>query len=316
MAGQTSGTTCPRGQSDHGNRCYRFHSLPIPVCESLRFFRLPVNTSGQRGVSRRYNPKLLFRLQNGNTTMEAMLTTEALIALLTLTSLELVLGIDNVIFIAILCGKLPEKDRDRARTLGLLLAVVSRILLVLAIGWVMGLSRVLFRIESTPITGKDVILILGGLFLIFKATKEIHHKLEHARSTQTQPPQQSSLGTVLVQVLMIDVVFSLDSVITAVGITEDLAQPIPVMITAILLSIAGMLAFSRAIVLFIERNPAIKILALSFLMLIGVLLVADGFGHHIPKGYIYSAMAFSFFVEMLQLWTTTPRKSESRESSH
>ncbi|MEI7698805.1 MAG: TerC family protein [Planctomycetia bacterium] len=248
--------------------------------------------------------------------MNALLTPEALIALLTLTSLELVLGIDNVIFIAILCGKLPEKDRDRARTMGLLLAVVSRILLVLAIGWVMSLTKVLFHLGSSPITGKDLILIFGGLFLVFKATKEIHHKLEHSRNENSPAPRMASFAAVLTQILMIDVVFSLDSVITAVGMTEGLKHPIPIMITAILLSVAGMLAFSRSIVLFIERNPTIKILALSFLMLIGVLLVAEGFGHHIPKGYIYFAMSFSFFVEMLQLWTTKPAKSQSGESGY
>lgn len=238
--------------------------------------------------------------------MGEYLNGESLAALLTLTSLELVLGIDNVIFIAILCGRLPEKDRDRARTMGLLLAVVSRIMLVLAIGWVMGLTKVLFRMGGSAITGKSLILILGGLFLVFKATKEIHHKMADARSEHSAAPKVSTLSAVLVQILMIDVVFSLDSVITAVGMTGGLAHPIPIMVTAIILSVIGMLVFSKAIVVFIERNPTVKILALSFLMLIGVLLVAEGFDHHVPKGYVYFAMSFSFIVEMLQLWTLKP----------
>ncbi|MFO0535911.1 MAG: TerC family protein [Planctomyces sp.] len=234
--------------------------------------------------------------------MGEILTGQGMAALLTLTSLELVLGIDNVIFIAILCGRLPERDRDRARRLGLGLAVVSRILLVLAIGWVMGLKEPLFRLIGREVTGKDLILILGGVFLIFKATKEIHHRVQQARVDSSGAKKVVSLASVLFQILLIDVVFSIDSVITAVGMTEDLPNPIPVMITAILLSVAGMLMFSRAIVLFIERNPTFKVLALAFLMLIGVLLVGDGFGHHIPKGYVYFAMAFSFAVELLQMW--------------
>jgi predicted tellurium resistance membrane protein TerC len=147
-----------------------------------------------------------------------------------------------------------------------------------------------------------LILILGGVFLIFKATKEIHHRVQQARVDSSGAKKVVSLASVLFQILLIDVVFSIDSVITAVGMTEDLPNPIPVMITAILLSVGGMLMFSRAIVLFIERNPTFKVLALAFLMLIGVLLVGDGFGHHIPKGYVYFAMAFSFAVELLQMW--------------
>lgn len=235
--------------------------------------------------------------------MNEYFNTESLAALLTLTSLELVLGIDNIIFIAILCGRLPEAARDKARKMGLSLAVVSRILLVLAIGWVMSLTKVLFHFMGHGITGKDVILIAGGLFLLFKATREIHHRIQDAQSEQNTPVVTASLSSVLAQILLIDVVFSLDSVITAVGMTQGLKHPIPVMVTAILLSVAGMLIFSKAIVTFVERNPAIKILALSFLMLIGLLLMAEGFGHHIPKGYVYFAMCFSFFVELLQLWS-------------
>jgi predicted tellurium resistance membrane protein TerC len=242
--------------------------------------------------------------------------TPSLIALLTLTSLEIVLGIDNIIFIAILAGRTEESQRDRARRLGLLLAVVSRVALVLAIGWVMTLTRELFNLFGRGFTGKDLILIAGGGFLMFKATREIHHKMQTARSSDERPPGLISLQSVLLQVLMIDVVFSLDSVITAVGMTGDLKHPIPVMIAAILLSVAAMLVFSKAIVLFIEKNPAIKILALSFLLLIGMLLVAEGCGQHINKGYVYFAMAFSFGVEMLQLWTVRPTSPQAPESQY
>ncbi len=248
--------------------------------------------------------------------MGEYLNGESLAALLTLTSLELVLGIDNVIFIAILCGKLPESQRDRARTLGLLLAVVSRILLVLAIGWVMTLTTDLFTVLGEPISGKDLILIFGGLFLVFKGTREIHHKVQDARSDDQKIITSSTLTAVLIQVLMIDVVFSLDSVITAVGMTAGIKHPIPIMVTAILLSVVGMLVFSKAIVVFIERNPTIKILALSFLLLIGMLLMAEGFGHHIPKGYVYFAMAFSFAVDMLQLWTVKPAKRHITDTQY
>lgn len=248
--------------------------------------------------------------------MSDFLNGESLAALLTLTSLEMVLGIDNVIFIAILCGKLPESQRDKARTLGLLLAVVSRIMLVLAIGWVMTLTKDLFEVFNHKITGKDLILIFGGLFLLYKGTHEIHNKMQDARNDDLKPTKGSTLRAVLIQILLIDVVFSLDSVITAVGMTEGLKRPIPIMVTAIILSVIGMLIFSKAIVVFIEKNPTIKILALSFLMLIGLLLIAEGFGHHIPKGYVYFAMCFSFIVEMLQLWTLKPRKPAVQESQY
>lgn len=248
--------------------------------------------------------------------MQDFLTGESLAALLTLTSLEMVLGIDNVIFIAILCGRLPEKERDKARTLGLLLAVVSRILLVLAIGWVMTLTKGLFRMLGHEVTGKDLILIFGGLFLLYKGTKEIHHKMQDSRTEDSAPRKISTLGAVLFQILMIDVVFSLDSVITAVGMTGGLKHPIPIMVAAIILSVIGMLVFSKAIVVFIEKNPTVKILALSFLMLIGLLLMAEGFGHHVPKGYVYFAMCFSFFVEMLQLWTLRPPKPKAPDRQY
>lgn len=248
--------------------------------------------------------------------MGDFLNGESLAALLTLTSLEMVLGIDNVIFIAILAGKLPEAQRDKARKLGLMLAVVSRIMLVLAIGWVMTLTKDLFTVLGEPISGKDLILIFGGLFLVYKGTHEIHNKMQAVRNDDSRPSKVSTLRAVLFQVLMIDVVFSLDSVITAVGMTTELKHPIPIMVTAIFLSVLGMLVFSKAIVVFIEKNPTIKILALSFLLLIGMLLTAEGFGHHVPKGYLYFAMSFSFIVEMLQLWTLKTPAPPAPESQY
>jgi predicted tellurium resistance membrane protein TerC len=233
--------------------------------------------------------------------MTEYLTTESLMALLTLTSLEVVLGIDNVIFIAILAGKLPEDQRDYARKMGLAVAVVSRAILVLAIGVVMQLNQPLFSVFGTGFSGKDLILILGGLFLLAKATYEIHNKVENTEASHGATPPITSMRAVLTQVLIVDVVFSLDSVITAVGMTEGLASPIPIMIAAIVISVIVMLVFSKAIITFIEQNPAIKILALSFLLLIGTLLVAEGFHQTIPKGYVYFAMAFSLGVEVLQM---------------
>ena len=231
---------------------------------------------------------------------------EAMIALFTLTSLEIVLGIDNVIFIAILAGKLPESQRDYARKMGLTLAVASRAILVLAIGLVMQLNHPLFSVFGTGFSGKDIILVLGGLFLLGKATYEIHRKIEHASDPESAATGVATLKAVLIQVLIVDVVFSLDSVITAVGMTEGLKNPIPIMIAAIAISVVVMLIFSKAIVSFIERHPALKILALSFLLLIGTLLVAEGFHQKIPKGYVYFAMAFCLSVELLQMKSAKP----------
>jgi predicted tellurium resistance membrane protein TerC len=227
---------------------------------------------------------------------EVLFTSENLVALGTLTAMETVLGIDNVVFIAILASRLPPEQRDRARVIGLTLAVVARVLLLLSISWVMGLTKELFSVMGHSVTGKDLVLILGGGFLIYKATKEIHHKVEGVADSERVAKKVSFAG-VIFQILIMDLVFSLDSVITAVGMSES----IPVMITAVIISIGIMIAFSGHIVRFIDKHPSIKVLALSFLLLIGVMLVAEGFGHHIPKGYIYSAMAFSLVVEMLNL---------------
>ncbi|MCY2961154.1 MAG: TerC family protein [Planctomycetota bacterium] len=229
--------------------------------------------------------------------MAEILTTDNLIALLTLTLLEIVLGIDNIVFISILTGKLPKAEQPRAWRLGLFLAMFMRIGLLLSLSWVMSLTATLFAPFGHDISGRDLILLLGGLFLVAKATWEIHDKLEGGGEHGGGGRAAASFASVIVQILLLDLVFSLDSVITAVG----MASHVYVMITAVVISIAIMLLFAQAIGSFVERHPTIKMLALSFLILIGVLLVADGLGQHIPKGYVYFAMAFSLGVEMLNL---------------
>jgi predicted tellurium resistance membrane protein TerC len=221
---------------------------------------------------------------------------EGWIALATLTVLEIVLGIDNIIFISILAGKLQLADRARARRLGLSLAMFIRILLLLSITWVMGLTAPLFAVLGTEISGRDIILIVGGLFLLGKSTLEIHEKLEGVEG-HGSAKVAASFAAVIVQILLLDIVFSLDSVITAVGMADDVA----VMILAVMIAVGVMLVSAGTISEFVERHPTVKILALSFLLLIGVSLIAEGFEQHIPKGYIYFAMAFSVFVEMINL---------------
>jgi predicted tellurium resistance membrane protein TerC len=228
--------------------------------------------------------------------MEHLLTTENFVAFLTLAALEIVLGIDNVVFISILAGKLPEADRPRARRLGLGLAMFMRIALLLAISWVMGLTKPLFSLAEHAFSGRDLILLVGGLFLIAKSTHEIHDKLEGGHP-EGAAPKAPNLKAVIVQILLLDIVFSLDSVITAVG----MAKHVEIMIAAVVASVGVMLAFSGKISGFIERHPTMKMLALSFLLLIGVMLLLEGFGKHVEKGYIYAAMAFSLFVEMLNI---------------
>ncbi len=221
---------------------------------------------------------------------------EAWIALATLTLLEIVLGVDNIIFISILVGRLPAAQRDRTRTIGLALAMVSRILLLLSITWVMRLTEPLFSIFGSEISGRDLILIVGGLFLIGKSTHEIHGSLEGHENGHSKG-EGSSFLSVLAQIAVIDIVFSLDSVITAVG----LAKHIPVMIIAVVIAVGVMMFSARALGNFVDRRPTVKMLALSFLILIGVSLFSEGLELHIPKGYIYFAMAFSVAVEMLNL---------------
>lgn len=218
------------------------------------------------------------------------------ISLLTLTVLEIVLGIDNVVFISILAGKLPPEQQEKARRVGLSLALITRVLLLFGLTWVMGLSKPLFSAFEHAFTGRDLILISGGLFLLGKATHEIHEKLEGEDGRVTNAMAASFTG-IIIQILLLDVVFSLDSVITAVG----MAQRVAVMIAAVVIAVGFMLAFSGHVSRFIERHPTFKMLALSFLLLIGVVLVADGFGQHIQKGYVYFAMAFSVIVEILNL---------------
>jgi len=229
--------------------------------------------------------------------MEWMTSAEGWVALLTLTALEIVLGIDNIIFISILAGKLPERDRDRARKTGLSLAMIIRILLLLSITWVMGLTRPLFELFAHPVSGRDLILLVGGIFLIGKSTLEIHEKLEGEDSHGAAGGRARSFGAIIVQILLLDIVFSLDSVITAVGMADDVA----IMIAAVVIAVGVMLVAAGVISEFVERHPTVKMLALSFLLLIGVSLTAEGFGQHVPKGYIYFAMGFSVFVEMINL---------------
>jgi predicted tellurium resistance membrane protein TerC len=211
--------------------------------------------------------------------------------------MEIVLGIDNVIFISILVDKLPTGQQAKARRLGLALALILRLALLFAITWVMGLTSPLFEILGKGFTGRDVILLGGGLFLIVKATREVHENLEVVHEQHHAPSGRSAFGIVLVQILALDIVFSLDSVITAVG----MAQHISVMVVAMVVAVGVMLAFSGSIAAFVNRHPSMKMLALSFLLLIGVVLVADGMGQHVGKGYIYFAMAFSFGVELLNM---------------
>jgi predicted tellurium resistance membrane protein TerC len=221
---------------------------------------------------------------------------EAWIALGTLTALEIVLGIDNIIFISILVGRLPQHQRELGRRVGIGLAMLTRLGLLFSIAWVMSLKETWFTVLAQDISGRDVILILGGLFLLFKATHEIHNSLEGVEE-DTKVPVVAGLGSVLVQIAILDIVFSLDSVITAVGLVEHVS----IMAIAIILAVVVMLMAAKSIGDFVDRHPTIKILALSFLILVGVTLIVEGFDVHVPKGYIYFAMAFSVIVEMLNI---------------
>ena len=228
--------------------------------------------------------------------MSALLTADGLIALLTLTFLEVVLGVDNVIFISILSGKLPANQQDKARRTGLLAAMGMRILLLLSITWIMRLTNPLFSVFGRAISGRDLILITGGLFLIYKSTVEIHDKLEGEEghgSTRVKP----SFGAVILNIMLLDIVFSLDSVITAVGMADDIS----VMVAAGVIAVGIMMFMAAPISTFVGKHPTVKVLALSFLLMIGVALIGDGFSFHIPKGYIYVSMAFSVFVEVLNI---------------
>jgi predicted tellurium resistance membrane protein TerC len=236
--------------------------------------------------------------------MEWILDPQIWIGLLTLTALEIVLGIDNIVFISILAGRLPKEKQKQARLCGLSLAMIMRVLLLLSLSWVMHLTQPLFSLGSFAVTGRALILILGGLFLLAKSTREIHHHVEGG-DEHGAGPRRVSFASVLVQIVLLDIVFSLDSVITAVGMVDEIG----VMIAAVIAAIVVMLVFSGVISVFIQRHPTLKMLALSFLLLIGVNLIGEGLGFHIPKGYTYFAMGFSLAVEMLNL---TVRKRERR----
>jgi predicted tellurium resistance membrane protein TerC len=236
--------------------------------------------------------------------MEWLTDSEIWIGLITLTALEIVLGIDNIVFISILSGKLPARSRNRARQWGLALAMIMRVLLLLSLSWIMGLTRPLFSIVGFDVSGRALILFFGGLFLLAKSTREIHHRIEGS-DEHSAGATRASFSGVLVQILLLDIVFSLDSVITAVGMVDE----IPVMIVAVVVAVAVMMIFSGIISDFIQRHPTLKMLAISFLLLIGVNLIGEGLGFHIPKGYTYFAMGFSLGVEMLNLWVRKRKRS-------
>ena len=228
--------------------------------------------------------------------IELLSDPQAWIAFLTLTALELVLGIDNIIFISILVDKLPPGQRDIARRIGLFLAMFMRVGLLLVLAWIVGLTKPLFTILEFKISGRDLILILGGLFLLWKSTKEIHQLLE-GEEGEASSAVRATFSQIILQIVIIDIVFSLDSIITAVGMVSD----VTIMIAAVIASVGLMMFFAGPIGRFVSAHPTVKMLALAFLLVIGVVLIADGMGNHVPKGYVYFAMAFSVFVEVLNL---------------
>lgn len=229
--------------------------------------------------------------------LELLTDPQAWIAFLTLTALELVLGIDNIIFISILVEKLPKEKREFARRLGLFLAMFMRIGLLATLAWIASMTAPLFSIGEQSFSGRDIILLAGGIFLIWKSVQEIHQLLEGEEEGSVNKAVAHTFMGIIVQIIIIDLVFSLDSIITAVGMVKEL----PIMIAAVIAAVALMIAFAGTIGRFIENHPTIKMLALAFLLVVGVVLVADGLGHHVPKGYIYAAMAFSIIVESLNI---------------
>ena len=227
-------------------------------------------------------------------------------SLVTLTAMEIVLGIDNLVFIAIVAGRLPPQRQNAARQVGLSLALITRLALLASITWIIGLTHPVFAIAGQPVSWRDIVLIVGGLFLLHKGTKEIHQRLEGEEQEKARIGRTSFTG-VIVQIMVLDIVFSLDSVITAVG----MANTLWVMATAIIIAVVIMLLASRPLAEFVERHPTVKMLALSFLLLIGMTLIADGAGFHVPKGYIYAAIGFSVLVEALNQWSARRRRSRS-----
>ena len=235
--------------------------------------------------------------------MDAFLTTDGLVALATLTALEIVLGVDNLVFIAVVSARLPAAQQPMARKIGLAMALITRVLLLLTLSWIMGLTQPLFSVLGHGFSGRDLILVAGGLFLMTKATWEIYAKVEGVHEEAHARGVRRGMIGVIVQIMILDIVFSLDSVITAVGMVNEIA----IMIVAIVLAMAVMLFAMESVSRFVEDHPSVKILALSFLLLIGVVLVADGLGHHLPKAYVYFPMAFSLGVELLNLRYRTRR---------
>jgi len=231
---------------------------------------------------------------------------ELTVAFITLCALEIVLGIDNIIFISIMAGKLPPSQREKARLIGLALAMITRVGLLLSISWMTKLVKPLLTVAGHDITGKDLILIVGGLFLVWKSTHEIHQKVEGADEAMDVSKGKISFPSVIIQIVLLDIVFSLDSVITAVGMVNN----IPIMVAAVIVAVIFMMFCSGSIANFVDRHPTIKILALSFLLLIGLALIADGSGQHIPKGYIYFAMGFSVFTEMINIKIRKPKSEQ------
>lgn len=238
--------------------------------------------------------------------MAAWTNPDTWISFLTLCLLEIVLGIDNLIFISILTNKLPQAQQAKARQLGLALALIMRVVLLFSISWVMGLKDDLFSVGNIGFSGRDLILLLGGLFLIYKSVKEIHEKVENAHETEKELKKTVGFNAVILQIIIIDLVFSLDSVITAVGMVDDIS----VMIAAVIVSMVIMLLSAKSISGFVNRHPAVKILALAFLIMIGIALVAEGLNFHIPKGYIYFSMAFAVVVEMININIGTRKVKE------
>ena len=232
---------------------------------------------------------------------------ESLIPLLSLIALEVILGIDNIIFISILADKLPESQRNKLRYWGIGLAMVMRLCLLALISWILKLDKTLFTISDVDFSGKGLILIIGGLFLIYKSTKEIYHKTEALKSPEAELPKKGSFGKLLGEVIILDLVFSIDSIITAVGMVQELW----IMYTAVIVTVLIMLVASKPISQFISKHPSFKVLALCFLMMIGVSLIAEGFHFEIPKGYIYFSMAFAFLVDVIQMNTIKPNKTGS-----
>lgn len=229
--------------------------------------------------------------------MELVTDPQMWIAFATLTALELVLGIDNIIFISILVDKLPKHQQELARRLGLFAAMFMRIGLLLTLAWIIGMTEPVFTILGNEISGRDLVLILGGLFLLYKSVSEIHQSMEGHEEGHVSSAVKATFAAVIMQIMIIDLVFSLDSIITAVGMVDEIA----VMVAAVIVSVGMMMVFAGPIGRFVSAHPTIKMLALAFLVAVGVVLIAEGFGHHVPKGYVYSAMAFSLVVEMLNI---------------